>query len=258
MRMSMSKTATTATTAVEPGTGSSAAPITASKKRTTSHRSSSTSSSSSSSSLLASPFQTRHQHHHQQEQLHSPLLHTKKRKQQQQQQLSNYSWLNKPCIENGYIFHPKAGWIIHPSYYNDDEPLCNPKHPCHHKRDCKEVRMRMAVYQYIRAEQTNTALSYREVELLWGVSHSTVQRRKLSMQSQSDVFFLMTPFKHKVQQHQQNTSNKSNIPDNIPNNNNDCNNGNTKFVPQWYSRNFFIPIHSTSYRQNLEKANLKQ
>lgn len=105
-----------------------------------------------------------------------------------------YAWLNS-SIENGYIFHPKAGWIIHPSFYDEDGPLCHAKSICTHQRDCKEVRMRMAVYQYIRAEERNMPLSYREVELLWGVSHSTVQRRKLVMESKSDIFFLMTPFK---------------------------------------------------------------
>lgn len=107
---------------------------------------------------------------------------------------SVYSWLSNP-VENGYIQHPKAGWLIHPSFYDDDDPLCDAKRTCRHRRDCKEVRMRMAVFQYLRAEQQNTPLSYREVELLWGVSHSTVQRRKLYMELKSDVWFLMTPFK---------------------------------------------------------------
>lgn len=110
---------------------------------------------------------------------------------------SAYSWLSN-TVENGYIYHPRAGWIIHPSFYDDDEPLCDAKAICRHERDCKEIRMRMAVFAYIRAEQRNTPLSYREVELLWGVSHSTVQRRKLFMELQSDVWFLMTPMK-KVQ-----------------------------------------------------------
>lgn len=107
---------------------------------------------------------------------------------------SAYAWLNN-TVENGYIYHPRAGWIIHPSFYDEDEPLCDAKAVCRHERDCKEIRMRMAVFAYIRAEQRNTPLSYREVELLWGVSHSTVQRRKLFMELQSDVWFLMTPMK---------------------------------------------------------------
>lgn len=107
---------------------------------------------------------------------------------------SAYAWLRNP-VESGYIYHPKAGWIIHPSYYDDEQPLCDSKSVCIHHRDCKEVRMRMAVYQYIRAEERKTPLSYREVELLWGVSHSTVQRRKTSMQQRSDVMFLVTPVK---------------------------------------------------------------
>lgn len=107
---------------------------------------------------------------------------------------SAYAWLKNP-VENGYIRHPRAGWIIHPSFYDDEEPLCGAKSVCGHRRDCKEVRMRMAVFQYIRAEERNTPLSYREVELLWGVSHSTVQRRKVFMQVKSDVLFLLTPYK---------------------------------------------------------------
>lgn len=107
---------------------------------------------------------------------------------------SAYGWLKNP-VENGYIQHPRAGWIIHPSFYDEDEPLCDAKGVCTHRRDCKEVRMRMAVFQYIRAEERKTPLSYREVELLWGVSHSTVQRRKVFMQVKSDVLFLITPYK---------------------------------------------------------------
>lgn len=121
-------------------------------------------------------------------------LHQQHQQHKQDAAKSAYSWLNNR-VENGYILHPKAGWIIHPSFYDEDKPLCDAKSVCVHQRDCKEVRMRMAVYQYIRAEQKNTPLSYREVELLWGVSHSTVQRRKMFMQAQSNVLFLITPFK---------------------------------------------------------------
>lgn len=108
---------------------------------------------------------------------------------------SAYTWLQNE-VQRGYIKHPDAGWIMHPSYYDDETPLCATDAECRHKRDCKEVRIRMAVYCYIRAERNKTPLSYREVELLWGVSRSTIQRRKVIMGAKSKVLFLLTPYKH--------------------------------------------------------------
>lgn len=111
---------------------------------------------------------------------------------------SSYKWFDNPVVHNGYIKHPTAGWIMHPSYFKDEESLCKANDICAHDRDCKELRIRMAVFSYIRSEQRKTPLSYREVELLWSVSRSTVQRRKISMVKQSNVYFLVTPTKHRA------------------------------------------------------------
>ena len=109
---------------------------------------------------------------------------------------------------DGYIKHPVAGYVMHPSFYNNfhlqdcnliakhlhdgevDDPLCSPRKQCIHVRDCFEIRVRMAVLSYL---QNN--ISYRDAEYIWGVSRSTIQRRKAMLEEVSPLIFLLIPFR---------------------------------------------------------------
>lgn len=108
-----------------------------------------------------------------------------------------YGWLASPVSKEGYIRHPEIGWLPHPSFYQDSgisNKLCKTLDICkkgNHTMDCKETRLRMAAYYYIRAEKNGQALSYRELEMLWGVSRSTIQRRKRELMGKSNINFLI-------------------------------------------------------------------
>ena len=109
---------------------------------------------------------------------------------------------------DGYIKHPVAGYVLHPSFYNNfhlqdcnlianhlhdgevDDPLCSPGKHCIHVRDCFEVRVRMAVLSYLQHN-----ISYRDAEYIWGVSRSTIQRRKAMLEEVSPIIFLLIPFR---------------------------------------------------------------
>lgn len=105
---------------------------------------------------------------------------------------NSFSWiLNKP--EHGYIRHPDAKLLIHPSFFREDGfELCAYNDRCTHERNCGETRIRMAAMSYLRNKNTTT---YRDLELIWGVSRSTIQRKTNDIQSkkQSDLIFLLNP-----------------------------------------------------------------
>lgn len=73
----------------------------------------------------------------------------------------------------GYIKHPDAGWIIHPSMFERDYKLCKYCASCPHKRSCTNLRLEQALTLY---KNNKDVLSMRDIEILWGVSRSTVSR----------------------------------------------------------------------------------
>lgn len=112
------------------------------------------------------------------------------------------TWSFSPI--KGYIMHPTAGLLMHPSFYTHtpkevhsgvmyepevDDPLCAPSAQCHHERDCFEMRVAMAVMAHRRGA------SYRDAEVIWGVSRSTIQRRRVKMRGRSAIHFLVTPMR---------------------------------------------------------------
>lgn len=89
------------------------------------------------------------------------------------------SWSEYPRLKDGHIRHPEVGYMIHPSYFEQRRhiTLC-PYRPssssCKHEPLCKDVRSLMAARAYM---ENRDELSYRDVEAVWGVSRSTVQRQ---------------------------------------------------------------------------------
>lgn len=64
---------------------------------------------------------------------------------------------------------------MHPSFFDDGEfSLCSYNERCVHERDCAQTRLNMAALSYMRNRNKTT---YRDLELVWGVSRSTIQRK---------------------------------------------------------------------------------
>lgn len=107
----------------------------------------------------------------------------------------NSSWIDDPP-ENGYIRHPDAKWLMHPSFFDNDHPLCPYSSPCIHERDCRSTRVLMATLSYIRNEKYTT---YRDLELIWGVSRSTIQRKRKKIEGtkSKDRSFLLYEYRSK-------------------------------------------------------------
>lgn len=101
-----------------------------------------------------------------------------------------FSWARK-APRNGYIQHPDAKWLMHPSFFNDgDHKLCQYGKRCMHERDCSELRVNMATLSYLRNRKYT---SFRDMELIWGVSRPTIQRKARSVleTKQSDFKFIL-------------------------------------------------------------------
>lgn len=90
------------------------------------------------------------------------------------------------CPVDGYIRHPEAKWLMHPSFFDPIQRLCSSSMSCTHYRSCGETRAIMAALSYIRNERV---VSYRDLEALWGVSRSTIQRKKKKLENQSTDLF---------------------------------------------------------------------
>lgn len=88
---------------------------------------------------------------------------------------SPMSWLEGSVVE-GYIVHPDAGAILHPSYFEKDHHLCAFRKVCPHHGNCSQIRLQAAARIYI---QHKNHVSLREIETLWGVSRSTISRHVL-------------------------------------------------------------------------------
>lgn len=92
---------------------------------------------------------------------------------------------------NGYIKHPDAKWLMHPSFFeNNKHKLCPFNGRCTHKKDCGQLRLNMAAMSYIR---NKNCTSFRDMEIIWGVSRSTIQRRARSIKrnKESDITVLL-------------------------------------------------------------------
>ena len=86
-------------------------------------------------------------------------------------------------VSHGHIRHPEVGYLVHPSYFDHKfgrERLCPYGKRCAHRPDCNTIRVLMASRAYMQNTQN---LSYRDVEAVWGVSRSTVQRRTDSLRN---------------------------------------------------------------------------
>lgn len=104
----------------------------------------------------------------------------------------SFSWISNPP-EAGYIQHPDAKLLIHPSFFSEEGfELCRYNDRCIHERNCGETRIRMAAMSYLRHKDCTT---YRDLELIWGVSRSTIQRKTNEIQTKklSDLIFLLNP-----------------------------------------------------------------
>lgn len=92
------------------------------------------------------------------------------------------NWLRNDPVD-GYITGRHRRWIMHPTFYPD---LCDFQSNCPCERNCPETRVLMAVRAYNRREGT-----FRDMEALWKVSRSTIQRRKAALENQSNLVYLM-------------------------------------------------------------------
>lgn len=104
----------------------------------------------------------------------------------------SFSWISNPP-EAGYIRHPDAKFLIHPSFFSEEGfELCGYNDRCVHDRNCAETRIRMAAMSYLRHKDCTT---FRDLELIWGVSRSTIQRKTNEIQTKklSDLIFLLNP-----------------------------------------------------------------
>lgn len=98
------------------------------------------------------------------------------------------SWASG-TIYNGRIYHPEVGYLVHPSYFSSNhEPkvLCSYGKKCSHKPACRDIRALMAARSYM---ENRNNLSYRDIEAVWGVSRSTVQRKTTFLKSISQSTF---------------------------------------------------------------------
>lgn len=98
------------------------------------------------------------------------------------------AWTRGRAID-GYIEHPERGLIMHPSFFDDEGALCEADIRCTCSfRNCFETRVVMAVRSKVHHK-----ISYREAELVWDVSRSTIQRRHMNMErrGKSDIVFLL-------------------------------------------------------------------
>lgn len=75
--------------------------------------------------------------------------------------------------EMGYIRHPDAGWMKHPSYYEHEHTLCPYNGKCIHSTNCRKLRFDAAIELYLRHRKN---VSMRDIETLWGVSRSALSR----------------------------------------------------------------------------------
>lgn len=89
---------------------------------------------------------------------------------------------------NGYIEHPEAGPMMHPSFYDN---LCPYPGHCIHDNVCWEIRVLMAVRNYNLSPSKTT---YRDQELIWGVSRSTIQRKKVQFDKRAKLHSGSTDF----------------------------------------------------------------
>lgn len=116
----------------------------------------------------------------------------RRRIENRKQGTDSFSWISNPP-EAGYIRHPDAKLLIHPSFFNEDGfELCGYNERCMHERNCGETRIRIAAMTYIRHKDCTT---YRDLELIWGVSRSTIQRKTSEIHTKklSDLIFLLNP-----------------------------------------------------------------
>lgn len=103
-------------------------------------------------------------------------------------------WAKKKPVD-GYLDHPEAGPMMHPSFY---EHLCPYLTTCKHCPICSDTRVLMAIRNYNRFPSMTT---YRDQEIIWGVSRSTIQRKKVLLDERSkngygkaDLPFLLCNF----------------------------------------------------------------
>lgn len=66
--------------------------------------------------------------------------------------------------------------------------MCEFGEECGHEVNCGVSRLRNAVFVYLR---TGGKASYRDLEMVWGVSRSTIQRESVRLQGKSDLYFLV-------------------------------------------------------------------
>lgn len=91
-------------------------------------------------------------------------------------------WLERDP-EGGYIIGRHGRWIMHPTFYST---LCTFTSTCDCEKSCPETRVLMAVKAYNRNQGT-----FRDMEALWGVSRSTIQRRRATLRNRSDLVYLL-------------------------------------------------------------------
>lgn len=99
-----------------------------------------------------------------------------------------FAWSRRDPVD-GYIQHPDAEWLMHPSFFDLDYKLCPYNGKCGHEKDCGEKRLHMAAMSYLRNKDCT---SFRDLESIWGVSRSTIQRKTNEIQQNktSDMLFL--------------------------------------------------------------------
>lgn len=128
------------------------------------------------------------------------------------------SWASR-TVHNGRIYHPEVGYLIHPSYFSNNhgrQMLCIYGKKCSHKPACRDIRALMAARSYM---ENREHLSYRDIEAVWGVSRSTVQRKttvlKGMSQAKFDKLYEQIGWKNKKTTQKTNSFNESNKIDNI-------------------------------------------
>lgn len=100
-----------------------------------------------------------------------------------------FAW-SKCKPHHGYIRHPDAKWLMHPTFFDDSQPLCDFNASCPHDRPCGETRLLMATFSYLRNQDVT---SFRDMEAIWGVSRSTIQRKTKRLEGlhARDLHFLL-------------------------------------------------------------------
>lgn len=113
----------------------------------------------------------------------SPKSNVRRRRIESSNSVSEIMSWASGTVHNGRIHHPEVGYLIHPSYFSNNhgrQTLCSYRKKCSHQPACRDIRALMAARSYM---ENRDHLSYRDIEAVWGVSRSTVQRKTTILKS---------------------------------------------------------------------------